>query len=186
MLLALLGIGIYVSLRFEMGFGMGAIVATAHDMLMTVGLCVLHGWIFGGGQFTASMVAAFLMAKGYSINDKVVVFDRIREEMEAHPSMSLRDVIHRAINPTLSRTILLSLTVVFAAAARFVFGAGDVKEYGLVFVFGVITGTFSSIYIAGPVFYRWHKGERRSVERAEAGAKREWETNPVVPKTERQ
>lgn len=176
-LLALLGIGIYITLRFEMGFGAGALVATAHDMLMTVGLCVIHGWIFGGGQFTASTVAAFLMAKGYSINDKVVVFDRIREEMEANPAMSLRDVIHLAINRTLSRTILLSLTVIFAAAALFAFGAGDVKEYGLVFVFGVITGTFSSIFIASPVFYRWHKGERKSVENAETGTKRSWELN---------
>lgn len=180
--LALLGIGIYVSLRFEIGFGVGAMVATFHDMLMTICLCVLHGWIFGGGQFTASMVAAFLMAKGYSINDKVVVFDRIREELEAYPGLSLREVIHLAINRTLSRTILLSLTVIFAAAALFIFGAGDVKEYGLVFVFGVITGTFSSIFIASPVFFWWHKGERKSVEHAEAGEKHEWETNPVIPK----
>lgn len=181
---ALIGIGIYVSLRFEIGFGVGAMVATFHDMLMTIGLCVLHGWIFGGGQFTASMVAAFLMAKGYSINDKVVVFDRIREELETHPGMSLREVIHLAINRTLSRTILLSTTVIFAAGSLFVFGAGDVKEYGLVFIFGVITGTFSSVFIASPVFYWWHKGERKSVEHSEAGVKREWETNTVVQKTE--
>lgn len=175
--LALLGILVYVALRFEIGFGVGAMVATLHDVLMTVGLYVVYGWIFGGAQASAAMVAAILMIIGYSINDTIVVFDRIREEMAAHPDLSLRDVIHLAINRTLSRTLLTALTVFLTAVALFVFGAGDVKEYGLVFVFGVLTGTISSIFIASPIFFWWHKGERRSVESAEAGVKREWENN---------
>lgn len=179
---ALLGILIYVALRFEIGFGVAAMVATLHDVLMTCGLYVVYGWVFGGAQVTASMVAAILMIIGYSINDTIVVFDRIREEMELNPRMSLRDVIHLSINRTLSRTVLTALTVFLTAVALYVFGAGDVKEYGLVFVFGVLTGTFSSIFIAAPVFYWWHKGSRDSVEKSDAGEKREWEKNTDLKK----
>lgn len=182
--LALLGIGVYVALRFESGFGLGAIVATLHDVLMTVGLYVAYGWFFGGGQATAAMVASILMIIGYSINDTIIVFDRVREEMEANPGATLRECIHFAINRTLSRTILTSLTVFLTAVALFVFGAGDVKEYGLVFCIGVLTGVYSSMFIACPVFYWFHKGDRKSVEKAETSEKREWETNPVIPKTE--
>ena len=175
--LALLGILVYVALRFEIGFGIGAIVSTLHDVLMTIGLYVAYGWIFGGGQATAAMVASILMIIGYSINDTIIVFDRIREEMENNPGLTLRECIHLAINRTLSRTILTSLTVFLSAVALFVFGAGDVKEYGLVFCIGVLTGVYSSVFIASPIFYWWHKGERSSVEKAEAGVKREWESN---------
>ncbi len=174
--LAMVGILVYVALRFELGFGLGAIVATVHDVFMTVGLYVTYGWIFGGGQATAAMVASILMIIGYSINDTIIVFDRVREEMENNPGLSLRECIHLAINRTLSRTILTSLTVFLTAVALFVFGAGDVKEYGLVFCFGVLTGVYSSMFIACPIFYWWHKGDRRSVEKAEAGTAREWET----------
>lgn len=182
--LALAGIGVYVTLRFESGFGLGAMVATLHDVLMTIGLYVTYGWITGEGQASAAMVAAILMIMGYSINDTIIVFDRVREEMELNPTASLRECIHFAINRTLSRTLLTSLTVFLTAVALFVFGAGDVKEYGLVFCFGVLTGVYSSMFIACPVFYWWHKGDRKSVEKAEAGVKHEWETNPVVSKTE--
>ncbi|MDR2980916.1 MAG: protein translocase subunit SecD [Puniceicoccales bacterium] len=168
--LALLGIAVYVGLRFEAGFGLGAMVSSLHDVLLTVGLYVLCGH-----QFSAAMIAAILMVVGYSINDTIVVFDRIREEMKRHPGMNLRDVIHLSINRTLSRTVLTALTVFFNAVALYVFGAGDVREYGLVFIFGVVTGTFSSIFIASPVFYWWHRGKRESVERAEAQVTYSWE-----------
>jgi SecD/SecF fusion protein len=169
-LLALLGIGIYVTLRFESGFGVAAMVATLHDVLMTVALFVLFG-----GQFNATLIAAILLIIGYSINDTIVVFDRIREELDSNPSRSLRDIIHMAINRTLSRTILTSATVFLCAVALFIFGAGDVRLYGEIFIYGVLTGTFSSIFIASPIFYWWHKGERKGVDDAELPKSYSWE-----------
>ena len=167
---ALIGIGIYVSLRFETGFGIAAMVATLHDVLMTIAL-----FVFFGGQFNAALIAAILLIIGYSVNDTIVVFDRIREELSHNPGRSLRDVIHYAINRTLSRTILTSSTVFLCAVALWAFGAGDVRLYGEVFIYGVLTGTFSSIFIASPIFYWWHKGERKGVDAAELPRRYSWE-----------
>jgi len=168
--LALLGIGIYVALRFEAGFGVAAMVATLHDVLLTVALFVLFG-----GQFNATLIAAVLLIIGYSINDTIVVFDRIREELTSNPGRSLRDIIHFAINRTMSRTILTSSTVFLCAVALYIFGAGDVRLYGEIFIYGVLTGTFSSIFIASPIFYWWHKGERKGVDDAELPKSYSWE-----------
>ena len=174
---ALVGILLYVALRFEVGFGVGAVVATIHDVLMTVGIYVLLGMIgIGSGQFSAPMVAAILMIVGYSINDTIVVFDRIREELELRPDMTLFDIINLAVNRTLSRTLLTSVTTLFAATSLFVFGAGVIQDYSLVFIIGILTGTFSSIFIASPVFFWWHKGSRQHVEEREQTARTyEWE-----------
>lgn len=170
LLLAVVGIMVYVALRFEVGFGVGAMLSTIHDIVVVTGL-----YLICGGQFSASMIAAILMVAGYSINDTIVVFDRIREELANNPGMKLRDVINLSINRTLSRTLLTSVTVFLAAVSLAVFGAGDVAEYGKVFIFGVVVGTFSSIYIASPIFYWWHKGDRRKVEEGEKAYTYSWE-----------
>lgn len=169
---------LYIAVRFEFGYGIGAIVATVHDVLMTISLFIVFGQFLGlgSGQFTAPMVAAILMIVGYSINDTIVVFDRIREELELNPGVSLLKIINLAINRTLSRTILTSLTTLLAAVSLFIFGAGVVTDYALVFILGILTGTFSSIFIASPVFYWWHKGDRRHVEEREFLPKYDWET----------
>jgi SecD/SecF fusion protein len=182
LVLALLGIGLYVALRFEWGYGIGAVVSTAHDGLMTVGLYVFLGNVcgIGSGQFTSSMIASILMVLGYSINDTIVVFDRIREELKLNPTMHLKDVIHLAINRTLSRTILTSLTTLFATLALFIFAAGVVVDYSLVFLIGILTGTYSSIFIASPIFFWYHKGERREVEAHTDKTTYEWETGEGV------
>jgi SecD/SecF fusion protein len=177
---ALGGILLYVALRFEMGYGIGAVVATVHDVLMTVGIFVLCGalGIFVSGQFTAPMLAAILMIVGYSINDTIVVFDRIREELELNPGTNLRAIIVLAINRVFSRSILTSVTTLLAAVSLYVFGAGVINDFAFVFIVGILTGTFSSIFIASPVFYWWHKGDRRHVEERELTPKTyDWQSS---------
>ena len=180
-LVALLGILLYVAIRFEMGYAIGAVVATVHDVLMTIGLFVLLGTLSGGalcsGQFTAPMIASILMIVGYSINDTIVVFDRIREELELNPVTNLRKIILIAINRVLSRSIITSFTTLLAAISLWIFGAGIINDFAFVFVIGIITGTFSSIFIASPIFYFWHKGDRKHVEEGEILPKYEWQTS---------
>jgi SecD/SecF fusion protein len=177
--LSLLAILMYIALRFEFSYGIGAIVATTHDVLLTIGLYVIFGLLgIGSGQFSAPMVAAILMVMGYSINDKIVVFDRIREELIMKPTMSLRDVINLSINRTLTRTLLTSMSTIFATLALFIFGTGIVVDFSLVFLLGILTGTFSSIFIASPVFFWWNKGNRARVEKeqeANAAKPKDWE-----------
>jgi len=168
-----------VAVRFEFGYGIGAVVATVHDILMTVGVYIFLGKFLGigSGQFSAPMIASILMIVGYSINDTIVVFDRIREELTLNPGLNLRKVVNFAINRTLSRTILTSLTTMLATLSLYMFGAGVVVDFSLVFLIGIITGTFSSIFIASPVFFWYHKGDRKKVEEHHILPHYEWDTS---------
>ncbi len=157
---ALVLILLYVAFRFEFGFGIGAVVATVHDLIMTIGIFVLFD-----RQFDASMVAAILLIAGYSINDTIVVFDRIREELRLNPTMRLRDVINRALNLTLSRTVITGGTTMLTAITLIVVTKGEVNNIAFTLLIGVVTGTFSSLFVASPVFYWWHKGDRKHVEK---------------------
>ena len=178
-LCALVGILLYIAFRFEIGYGVGAVIATIHDALMTIGLFVLLGNLdlFGlSGQFSGPMLAAILMIVGYSINDTIVVFDRIREELDLNPGMNLKAIINLAINSVLARSILTSVTTLLAAFSLFIFGQGIITDFSFVFIIGIITGTFSSIFIASPIFYYWHRGDRRLVEAMEQKPKSyDWE-----------
>lgn len=171
-LVALMGILLYVALRFEVGYGVGAVISLVHDLFMTLGV-----FVFVGGQFTAPMIAAVLMVIGYSINDTIVIFDRIREELGLRPGMSLYDVIKVSINATLGRSILTSFTTFISALALYIFGAGVITDFAFIFMTGIITGTFSSIFIASPIFYWWHKGDRKHVEDRELLPKYEWQSS---------
>ncbi len=171
-LVALMGILLYVALRFEVGYGVGAVISLVHDLFMTLGV-----FVFVGGQFTAPMIAAVLMVIGYSINDTIVIFDRIREELGLRPGMSLYDVIKLSINATLGRSILTSFTTFISALALYIFGAGVITDFAFIFMTGIITGTFSSIFIASPIFYWWHKGDRKHVEERELLPKYEWQSS---------
>ena len=176
---ALGGILLYVALRFEVGYGIGAVIATVHDVLMTIGIFVICGEldIFVSGQFTAPMLAAILMIVGYSINDTIVAFDRIREELELNPGMDLRNIINLSLSRVFSRTLLTSITTLLAAVSLYVFGAGVINDLAFIFIVGILVGTFSSIFIASPVFFWWHKGDRRHVEERQLTPKRyEWES----------
>ena len=152
---------VYVAFRFEIGYGVGAVVSTLHDVLMTVGLFVLLG-----REFNAAMVAAILLIVGYSINDTIVVFDRIREELKLDPHAPLRDIINKSLNLTLSRTIITGGTTFLTAIVLAVVAGGEINDIAVTLIIGVITGTFSSLFIASPIFYWWHKGDRDHVEKS--------------------
>jgi SecD/SecF fusion protein len=149
----------YIAFRFEFGFGIGAMASTLHDILMNIGIFVLFGH-----QFSAPMVAAILCVAGYSINETVVVFDRIREELKLNPTGALKDVINNAIRKVFARTIMTATTTFLAALALFLFGGGVLRDISFCFLVGIVTSTFSAIFIAAQVFYWWHKGDRKHVE----------------------
>jgi SecD/SecF fusion protein len=167
---SMLTILMYIAFRFEFGFGVGAMFSTLHDILMTIGIFVLTGH-----KFSAPMVAAILCIAGYSINETVVVFDRIREELKLNPTGSLRDIVNTAINKVFARTIMTSSTTFLAALSLYLFGSGVLRDISFTFLVGIITSTFSAIFIAAQVFYWWHKGDRKHVEaHADVAPKYEW------------
>jgi len=145
-LASLLAILVYIWVRFEWQFALGAIVATLHDVLLTIGLFVVTGM-----EFNLTSIAALLTVVGYSLNDTVVVYDRIRENLRRYPRMPLPILIDAAINQTLSRTILTGATTMLALLALCLFGGELIRSFSIAMLFGVAVGTFSSIYVAGPL-----------------------------------
>lgn len=162
-LLALFGILVYVAFRYEFIFAVGAVVAIAHDVLMTLGIYCLTGLLGEGRQFNATFVAALLTIIGFSINDTIVIFDRIREDLKLGVPGSFKDLINRALNQTLSRTIITSGTVLVSTLALYLFGGGAINDFAFTFLVGIITGTYSSIYIASALVLWMHKGQRPSL-----------------------
>jgi SecD/SecF fusion protein len=161
---------VYVAFRFEFGYGVGAVVCIIISLFATIGLFVLSG-----RQFNASMVAAILLVVGYGINDTIVVFDRIREELKLNPTGTLRDIVNRSLNLTLSRTIVTGGTTLLTAITLLVVTTGDVNDIALTLLIGVLISTFGSLFIATPVFYWWHKGDRKHVEaHSDIAPKYEW------------
>jgi len=153
--LALFGILFYVALRYEFSFAIGAVLAVLHDILMTLGL-----FFISGRELNAPMVAAILTIIGFSINDTIVIFDRIREDLKLGVKGSFKDVMNKAINETLSRTIITSGTTLFAALSLFIFGGAVINDFAFTFVVGIITGTYSSIYIAASIVLWYTKGQK--------------------------
>jgi preprotein translocase subunit SecF len=144
LLMALLFIGIYVIMRFQWKFAVGAIVAVLHDPFVVVGLFSVSGM-----TFDLSVMAAILAVIGYSLNDTVVVFDRVRERLVQMRKASSREVMDTAINETLSRTLLSSGTTLIVVVALVLFGGAALRPFGVALLAGIIVGTFSSIYVAG-------------------------------------
>ncbi len=156
-LFSLIGILIYVSLRFEFGFALGGVVALAHDAFITLGLYSLCG-----RQVSLTIVAALLTIVGYSINDTIVIFDRIREDLRKDPRMEFKTLCNRAINQTLSRTVLTSMTTLIAVVVLFIFGGGAINDFALAMLIGLVAGTYSTIFIATPIMLAWYHGRRPS------------------------
>lgn len=146
MLIALVGILLYVWFRFEWQFAVGAIVATVHDVVMTIGFFVLTGL-----EFNQSSLAAILTIIGYSLNDTIVVYDRVREDLRKYKKMPLPQLLNNAINETLSRTTLTSVTTILALLALVLFGGEVIRSFTMAMLFGVVFGTYSSIFIAAPL-----------------------------------
>ncbi len=157
-LLSLFGILVYVALRYEFSFAVGAVLAVIHDVLMTIGCYCLSG-----REFNATTVAAILTIIGFSTNDTIVIFDRIREDLKLGVRGSFREIVNQALNQTLSRTIITSGTVLLATFSLYVFGGGAINDFAFTFLVGVITGTYSSIYIASALVLWWHKGHRPNI-----------------------
>ena len=161
-LFSLIAILVYVGFRFQFGFGLGALVALAHDALISIGLFSLCG-----RQISLIVITAVLTIIGYSVNDTVVLFDRIREMLRHDKKLSFYDVCNKSINACLSRTVITSVTTFFAVLALFAFGDGSIFDFALIMLFGVVAGTFSSVFIATPIMFWWYKGKRPDFEAEE-------------------
>ncbi len=153
--LALLGIVIYISWRFELGFAVGAIVALVHDVLITVGVYTLFG-----RQLSLPIIAALLTIVGYSVNDTIVVFDRIREDLRLVRNKSFKEICNLSINQTLGRTLLTSMTTLMAVGMLLVLGGGAINDFALALCIGVVVGTYSSIFVATPVVLLWYRNRK--------------------------
>lgn len=144
--LAMLAILVYIWFRFEWQFGVGAVMALVHDVTTTIGIFALLGF-----EFNLSTVAAVLTIAGYSINDTVVVYDRVRENLRKYKTMPLAELLNLSINNTLSRTLITSLTTLLALAALFFLGGEVIRDFSFAMIWGVVVGTYSSICIAVPL-----------------------------------
>ena len=152
---------IYISWRFEFKFAVGSIAALLHDVLVTMAFFAFFGY-----EFSLSVLAAFLTLIGFSLNDTIVIYDRIRENLNKLRQMSLGQIMNASINETLSRTVITSLTVFLTILVLFLFGGPVLRGFSFAMLVGVITGTYSSVFIAAPVVLEWSersalKGKKR-------------------------
>jgi preprotein translocase SecF subunit len=150
---------IYIWFRFELQFGLGAVVALFHDLTLSFGLILLLRL-----EFSLNLIAALLTIIGYSMNDTVVVFDRLRENRRKYKRMPMRDLIDLSVNETLSRTVITGVTALLALSGLAMFGGESLRPLSIVLLFGIVIGTYSSIYVASPIILLW--GGRRDDEPA--------------------
>jgi len=146
---------IYVSARFEFSFAVGGIVALFHDVLMAAGLYCLCD-----RQINMTIIAALLTIIGYSINDTIVIFDRIRENVKLMRDKNFVDICNLSVNQTLSRTILTSFATMLSVLTLFFFGGGAINDFALIMIFGMISGTYSTVFIATPIAI-WFKNLKK-------------------------
>ena len=146
MFYALIAILVYVAVRFESRFAPGAVIALFHDTVLTIGVFVVLGT-----QFDLTILAALMILVGYSNNDTIIVYDRIREVLQLQPNSKIEDVVNRSLNETLGRTIVTSIATFITAFCLYVFGGEVIEGFALTFMIGIVIGTYSSIYIASSV-----------------------------------
>jgi preprotein translocase subunit SecF len=171
--LSLVAILIYIGARFQVSFGLGAVVATIHDLLITLAFLAFFRY-----EMSLNVIAAILTIAGYSTNDTIVIFDRVRENMRSMRRDSLNSIINTAINQTLGRTIITSGTALMTALALFFFGGDVLRGFAFTMVVGIITGTYSTVFIAAAIVSFWRgSGPTRAATRAPAA-----EPAPAAPK----
>ena len=164
LLWAMIGTLIYITWRFEFRFGVGAVIATVHDVLITLGAFAVFN-----REIDLTVIAAFLAIMGYSLNDTIIVCDRIRENMGKHAKDGLAAIINRSVNETLSRTLLTSGTTLLVILSLFIFGGGVIHSFAFAMLVGVLIGTYSSIFVASPVILFWEDRKGRRSETPAAG-----------------
>ena len=155
-LLALVAIFLYILVRFRnIAFSVGSVVALAFDTLLVIGVySICWGWIGFSLEVDQTFIGAILTVIGYSINDKVVVFDRMRENLQLHPTMKPFDLFNMSLNSTLTRTVMTSLTTLLVLLCIFILGGDSIRSFAFAMILGVIFGTLSSIFLAAPIAYR--------------------------------
>lgn len=177
--LALIAIAVYVWFRFEWQFGVGAMLSTVHDSITTIGLfALLHL------EFNLTTLAAILTIAGYSINDTVVIYDRVRESMRKYKTMDFRDLINLSLNETLSRTILTVSTTALAVLSLLIFGGEVLRGFSIAMLWGIVIGTYSSLFIAAPLLF--YIRPRRPGSSAEAAKKDSTSGPPKIEPPETQ
>lgn len=163
---SLIAMLVYIWYRFELRFGVGALMASFHDVIVTLGL-----FAFIGYEFNLSTIAAFLTLVGYSVNDTVIIFDRVRENARRYRRLTLEENMNVSVNETLPRTIMTAGTTLLACAALFFFGGDVLKGFSFVMLVGVIVGTYSSVFIASPFALWWDEKMAKRQEAAAAAVK---------------
>lgn len=172
--MGLVGILIYITIRFEFSFALGAFVALFHDIIITIGVIIL----LPGSELSLIHVGAILTVAGYSINDTIVVFDRIRETLRVKRG-EVEDVMNVAINATLSRTLLTSLTTLFSLIVLYIFGGPQLQDFSFAIIVGIVVGTYSSIFVASPIVLLWSKKRGSNLRRELLDANLEAEVVPA-------
>jgi SecD/SecF fusion protein len=155
-LFAMVAICIYITIRFEFRFAICALIALFHDVLVTLGI-----FSMSARELSLPIIAAILTIIGYSLNDTIVVFDRIREDLQLLKRTSFKDIVNTSINQTFSRTLITSLTTLIAVLSLYFLGGSVINDFALILLIGVIVGTYSSIFIAAPILVEWQKRGRR-------------------------
>jgi preprotein translocase subunit SecF len=164
--LSLLGILLYLTFRYQFSFAMGAVVATLHDLLVTMSFLAFFQY-----DITLNVIAALLTVAGYSGNDTIVVFDRVRENLRGMRRDNLKDIINTAVNQTLSRTVITAGTTFLSVLALFLFGGDVLRGFAFALMVGIISGTYSTVFIAAAIVTLWRgKGPMKAAARAPATA----------------
>jgi preprotein translocase subunit SecF len=161
LLVSFAGIVIYLSFRFKLDYAVFAIVATFHDLIMTTGFFSIFGLLFGT-EVDSLFIVALLTITGFSVNDTVVIYDRIRETLEANPDRSITEVVDDAVNQTLGRSLNTTFTTLLSLVAIFLFGGETLKNFALALIIGFITGAYSSIFIASTLLAWWRQRQNKS------------------------
>jgi preprotein translocase subunit SecF len=162
--LSLLGILAYIAFRFEFSFAVGAVIATVHDIFVTFAFLAFFQY-----DLTLNVIAALLTVTGYSTNDTIVIFDRVRENLRSMRSKSLNDVVNLSLNQTLGRTVITAGTALLSSIALFLFGGEVLRGFAFTMIVGIITGTYSSVFVAAAIVTFWNRKARRVAAAAPSG-----------------